>query len=132
MTARELVERKQSDNFESCYHMLSYGKNQVFNNSYSPRFDECVTFIKSVISKIFDKAPTLNVDVISYPEICCHLLNQLNEKQINLPIQGKSNDYIEYLLSQIRLFSHTNLDVLDVEMRNNLVLGIIRHPTDKK
>ena len=130
MTVRELIERKQSDNFERCCNLLSYTQLQSFNNSYSPKFDECTTFVKSVISKIFEKEKTLNVDVTSYPEICCYLLNQLNENKIFLPIKRDPNVDVESYMRKCNLFSHTPLNFLDVEMRNKLVLGVIRHPTD--
>lgn len=130
MTVRELIERKQSDNFFRCCNLLSYQQMTTFSNFYSPKLDECFLFIKSVISKIFEKEKTLNVDVTAYPEICCYLLNQLNENNNVLPIPRDPNIDIDYYMRKCSQFSHTALNFLDAEMRNKLVLGVIRHPTD--
>ena len=50
-------------------------------------------------------------------------MNTLNNNKISLNESSYSD------LNQV---SHTALEFLDDEMRNNLVLGIIRHPTDNK
>ncbi|KAK8895700.1 hypothetical protein M9Y10_013584 [Tritrichomonas musculus] len=130
ITVRELIERKSSENFERCCSYLKYNQIRTFNDFYIPRFDECLLFIKSVISMIFEKEQTLNVDVLAYPEICCYLLNTLNLNTANFPIPRNANTDVTFSLQTISSINHTALDLLDAEMRNKLVLGIIRHPTD--
>ena len=130
MTVRELIERKQSNNFSYCCNLLYYKVASSFANSYMPKFDECLMFIKSVISKLFEKAKTLNVDVTAYPDICCYLLNTLNLNAIPLPQPRNPDIDVGLSIQRLNDNSHSVLDLLDVEMRNNLVLGVIRHPTD--
>ena len=86
--------------------------------------------LKKVISLIFEKEKTLKVDALAYPEICCYLLNTLNFNIIDLPIPRDLNNDVIFSLQKISSSNHTALDLLDVEMRNKLVLGVIRHPTD--
>ena len=39
MTVRELIERKESDNFSYCCKLLDYSINEHFDNYYNPKFD---------------------------------------------------------------------------------------------
>ena len=130
MTVRELIESKRSDNFNYCCTLLSYKQMQTFRDSYMPTYEECLNFVKTVISKLFEKAKTLNVDVTAYPEICCYLLNNLNGNEIQLPVPRNPDIDVTFSIQRLCRNTHTVLDLLDDEMRNNLVLGVIRHPTD--
>ena len=130
MTVREIIERKRSDNFDICCTYLNYRFSNSFINSYLPKFDECLTFVKTVISKLFDKSKTLNVDVTAYPEICCYLLNTLNGNEIPLPIPRNPDIDTTFSIQRFNMHSHPVLELLEPDMRNNIVLGVIRHPTD--
>lgn len=121
VTVRNLIEKKSSENFSYCCRLLSPAV--ADSNCFFPRYEECILFIKTVISKIFAKKSTLNVDVTTYPEICLYLLNSLTKKQVE-------STNVSYLVEKVNESVHTPLDFLDDDMRNKLILGIIRHPVD--
>ena len=101
MTVRELIESKRSDNFNYCCTLLSYKQMQTFRDSYMPTYEECLNFVKTVISKLFEKAKTLNVDVTAYPENCCYLLNNLNGIPTLMSLfqfNGYAETHIQFLI----------------------------------
>lgn len=120
MTVRELVERKQSENFKRCCSYLKYNQIRTFNDFYIPKFNECLSFIKKVISMIFEKEKTLNVDVSTYPEICCYLLNTLNFNVVDLPIPRDANMDITFSLQKFRQITTQLLIFLMLKCAINL------------
>ena len=129
-TVRELIERRSSYNFEYCCKLLSHLPEHSRRLTVNLKFEECITFLESVISKIFEKKGTINVDVTAYPEICLFMLRQLKIDDFELRHPNRTID-IEQAISDVYKNSHSPLDFINNEMRNKLVIGVIRHPIDE-
>lgn len=139
-SVRELIEMKRSGNFSFCCKLLTNKPKEIelLKGRFIPTFDECLKFIKTVISQIFEKKESLNFDYSIFPEICCFLLNNLNGIECSScrysccdVFVRNQNKLVCCLFNDVNENVHRPLDFLDAEMRNNLVLGVIRHPADR-
>lgn len=139
-SVKEIIEKKSSDNFSYCCDLLTNNLKEDVNflsNKFTPKFDECLLFINSVISKIFDKKEALNVDFSTFPEICLYFLNTLiyNDCEICCLANGNSNRKINKAIycyiDAIDENAHRPINFINSDVRNKIVLGIIRHPVDE-
>ena len=119
-TVRELIDHKQSNNLTAVIRSLNFNQSRrPSNNSDNngPTYEEAIKFVKSVITKVFEKKSTLNSDVTAYPQICLNILKLLLDIRVD-------SDFLEVKY-------RTPFELLEPNMKNQLIIGAIRHPTDE-
>lgn len=104
-SVNDFIEKGTSQTFYQCAQILA-SRNNV---NVGITFEDAVKFINEVAKRIVEKKPTLITDANTYPAICYEILKKLEP-------QYSFIDTIEYI---------------DDEIRNKIVIGAIRHPTDE-